>query len=161
MLKQTPEIVNMANIFWFEPRNYDPLTVQAVSQMAGVYVLYTRISTDAGDSIFPFYVGRSETDVRERLLFHLSAAEPNLCIKQKLSEQWCQFVSGWATAQDARGIEKYLYDMRPRYCCNVLDPGGIPIIPDVMPVGWPMPIAPTTPYNGLLDSLLSPPRGNL
>lgn len=151
----------MANIFWFEPRNYDLLTIQTVSQMSGVYVLYTRQSTMAGDSIYPFYVGRSETDVQERLLFHLSAVEPNLCIKHKLAEPWCQFVWGWATPQDARGIEKYLFDIRPRYCCNDLDPGGVPIIPDALPMGWPMPIAPTTPYSGLIDSLLGTPRSNL
>ena len=161
MLKQTPEIANMSNVVWFELGHYNPLTVQAVPQLSGVYVLYTQLSTLAGSSVFPFYVGRSETDVRERLLFHLSAVEPNLCIKQKLTQPWCQFVWGFATARDARGIEKYLFDIRPPYCCNDLDPGGVPIVPDVMPVGWPVPIVPTTPYSGLIDSLLGTPRTNI
>lgn len=64
--------------------------------------------------------------------------EPNPEIKAKVQDSRCQLVFVWAfaNAQDAAGIEKYLFDFRPNSCCNLRNPGGTGIMPNPLPPHW-------------------------
>ena len=59
----------------------------------------------ADGSYNPFYVGQSQ-DLRSRLLQHLSPAEPNSCIKQKVARSACYFRFAYLPLQVERDPEE-------------------------------------------------------
>jgi excinuclease UvrABC nuclease subunit len=94
-----------------------------VPASAGVYLLWVKLKSGKWRC---YYAGQAE-DLRKRLLDHLSAGEPNDCIKNNVAK----YTSGLEYARVAKqadrdGAEKFLYDhFKPE--CNKADPGGTPI----------------------------------
>jgi len=90
---------------------------------AGVYLLWVQLKDEKWRC---YYVGQAE-NLEQRLLDHISEAEPNECIKENVAK----YISGFEYAKvakqnDRSGIEKFLYDQyKPE--CNRTDPSGTPI----------------------------------
>jgi len=94
-----------------------------VPNSAGVYLLWVRLKNEKWRC---YYVGQC-VNLEDRLLEHLSASEPNSCIKNNVQK----YISGFEYAKverkrDRDGIEKFLYDYYSLEC-NKKDPGGVPI----------------------------------
>ncbi len=88
----------------------------------GVYILWMQ---DSDGGWTRFYVSKAN-NLESQLLGHLSADEPNPCIKRNVKNM-CGFHWIDITMEYERiGVEKYLYDMmKPE--CNVADPSGAPL----------------------------------
>lgn len=87
----------------------------------GVY----RLSYKSGDELPMFYVGQA-SDLEERLLKHLSATEPNACIKRHIRDYTCYFrYAEIASLADRDGAERALYD-KYAHPCNDVEPPGPP-----------------------------------
>lgn len=91
-----------------------------VPAKAGVYVLWVKLKNGKWRC---FYVGQA-SDLRDRLLDHLSDDEENDCIKNNVTKFNCGFEYAKVSKQSDRdGIEKFLYD-HFKHECNKIDPGG-------------------------------------
>ena len=90
---------------------------------AGVYLLWVKLKNGKWRC---FYVGQA-SDLKDRLLDHLSDDEENECVKNNVTNYTCGFEYAKVSKQSDRdGIEKFLYDhYKPE--CNKVDPGGLPI----------------------------------
>ena len=88
------------------------------------------VSYQSGDERTIFYVGQAP-DLAERLLAHLSATEPNACIKRYLQDYKCSFryakignrYAETATIVNRNGAERALYD-KYQPTCNDVAPSG-------------------------------------
>ena len=110
---------------WFN--FYDSFTEETVKKYvpaaAGVYLLWVKLKNGKWKCI---YVGKA-TNLKERLLSHLSRYEENSGIKNHVQNYIVGFEYTEVATQDERnGIEKFLYDTYQSEC-NQKDPGGVPI----------------------------------
>jgi len=85
----------------------------------GVY----RLSYKSGDKLPMFYVGQA-SDLEERLLRHLSATEPDDCIRRHVRDYKCYFrYAKIASIQNRNCAERALYDEYKPTCNTVAPPG--------------------------------------
>lgn len=111
------------NIEWSSFQRLTSENVQThVATSAGVYLLWVQLKNEKWRC---YYAGQCE-NLEERLLYHLSTSETNVCIKNHIDNH----INGFEYAKvgrqsDRDGIEKFLYDhYSPE--CNMRDPGGTP-----------------------------------
>ncbi len=85
---------------WLSKENVERL----VRSEAGVY----RMSRQEANGEFTvFYAGQAQ-DLRGRLLQHLSASEPNTCIRRRVREERCAFRVAYVGTQGERDEEEHI-----------------------------------------------------
>lgn len=88
---------------WSERYSYTKENIQKYAPTSGG--VYRLINKD-GDNFYVFYVGQSE-NLEKRLLEHLSANEPNSCIKKHLQGYSCFFrFIGISSSEERDKVEK-------------------------------------------------------
>lgn len=86
---------------------------------AGVYWL----SYKSDDKVRVFYVGQAD-NLDKRLRDHLSASEPDLCIRGYVQNRTCYYRFARVARQaDRNGAERALYDHFSPACNDVAPPG--------------------------------------
>ncbi len=105
------------NVTWsgfFTP--YTETKVKAVApESAGVYLLWVQLKTEKWKC---FYAGQA-SNLKSRLLEHLSINEENKCIKTNVNNYICGFEFAKVAIQNDRdGIERYLIDYYNPECNN-------------------------------------------
>lgn len=100
------------------------LTPTSLPEVAGVY----RLSYKSSDgNIYVFYVGQAE-NIKDRVRFHFSRGEENLCIKDKLTKFTCYIRYARIDNSNVRnGAEKFLYN-HYNPTCNLITPMGSDIL---------------------------------
>lgn len=111
----------MANINWSQTSPLIQTSVEAIEAKPGIY----RLSYQSAEgSLYVFFVGRSDTSLKDDLLKLIYKETENICIKTHLENLECYFRYVIIEDEDTRkNFERTLYDhFKPK--CNLDVPTG-------------------------------------
>ena len=104
---------------WVHP--YESTRLWNIPQRAGIYEVMTKLKDS--DRYRRDYVGQS-TDLHHRAADHLSANEPNSCLRDTVQKYVCAFRYALVSPEaDRLDAEQALYD-KYRHRCNTSRPPG-------------------------------------